>query len=51
MDFEIDDGLDKLKKASLLNQSESIIKAESLAEANIKLQQQWCKIIDHTPVY
>jgi hypothetical protein len=51
MDFEIDDGLDKLKKSGLLNQSESIIKAKSLAEANIKLQQQWCKIINHTPVY
>ncbi|BCG64933.1 MAG: hypothetical protein methR_P2726 [Methyloprofundus sp.] len=45
MDFEIDDGLDKLQSAELLSGSDPEINAVPLATANIKLQQQWQNVI------
>ncbi len=46
MDFEIDDGLDKLQKSSLLSRFDQLIKTIPLAEANSRLRQQWDQIID-----
>ena len=48
MDFEIDDGLDKLKKSALLSRSDNIIKAVPLKEANSQLKQQWHSIIENS---
>lgn len=45
MDFEIDDGLDKLQKSELLISTGPIFQAETLATANMKLKQQWHDII------
>lgn len=47
MDFEIDDGLDKLQKSKLLSHYDNFISAVPLHEANIKLKQQWLNIIDN----
>lgn len=46
MDFEINDGLDKLKKSSLLSRYDQLINVCPLNEANSKLKQQWDQIID-----
>ena len=46
MDFEIDDGLDKLQNSKLLTRCDTIINAVSLDEAIIKLKQQWLNIIE-----
>lgn len=45
MDFEITDGLDKLQKANLLNNSNTLIAAVPLNEAVIAVKQQWECII------
>ena len=45
MDFEIDDGLEKLQNAEVLNHSDNLFSALPLAEANLKLEQQWNNII------
>jgi len=47
MDFEIDDGLDKLQKSSLLSRSDQLISAIPLAEANSRLRQQWDQVVDN----
>jgi len=47
MDFEIDDGLAKLHKSSLLSRSDQLINAIPLAEANSRLRQQWDQVIDN----
>ncbi len=47
MDFEIDDGLNKLQKSKLLSRCDKIINAIPLHEANIKLKQQWHAIIEN----
>jgi len=47
MDFEIDDGLEKLQKAALLSRSDQLINAIPLAEANSRLRQQWDQVIDN----
>lgn len=47
MDFEIDDGLNKLKKSNLLTRYEDeVIVAVSLEGANKELKRQWLKLID-----
>jgi hypothetical protein len=45
MDFEIDDGLQKLQNAGLLESNDNIISALSLTEANTKLEQHWNNVI------
>jgi len=45
MDFEIDDGLEKLQNAEVLNHNYNLFSALPLAEANLKLEQQWNNII------
>jgi len=47
MDFEIDDGLEKLQKSSLLSRSDQLISATPLAEANSRLRQQWDQVVDN----
>ncbi len=47
MDFEIDDGLDKLQKSNLLSSCDTMIKAISLQQANIELKQQWLNVIEN----
>jgi len=46
MDFEIDDGLQKLQKSELLLRHDNTINAVPLHEANIKLKQQWQNIFN-----
>lgn len=46
MNFEIEDGLDKLEKSELLIHQENRLTVESLQAANIKLKQQWSSLID-----
>ncbi|NOQ15354.1 MAG: DUF3754 domain-containing protein [Methyloprofundus sp.] len=48
MDFEIDDGLNKLQRSKLLSRYDNFINAVPLDEANIKLKQQWHNIFDNT---
>jgi hypothetical protein len=50
MDFEINDGLDKLQRSELLNINDNIISAVPLSKANIKLRQQWNEVINHYAV-
>ena len=50
MDFEIDDGLDKLQNSKLLTRCDTIINAVPLDEANIKLKQQWLNIIEKNAI-
>jgi hypothetical protein len=50
MDFEIDDGLDKLQKSSLLSRYDQLINAIPLTEANSRLRQQWDQIIDNNVI-
>lgn len=50
MDFEINDGLDKLKKSSLLSRCDQLINVCPLNEANSKLKQQWDQIIDYKEI-
>lgn len=45
MDFEIQDGLDKLKKAQLLIENGTEIAVHNLSQANIHLVQQWNELI------
>ena len=45
MDFEIDDGLKKLKKATLLIEKDKLLSALPLNEANNCLKQQWNDVI------
>ena len=47
MDFEIDDGLNKLQRSELLSRYDNFINAVPLHEANIKLKQQWKNIFDN----
>ncbi len=47
MDFEIDDGLDKLQKSNLLSRCDNIINAIPLHQANIELKQQWLNVIEN----
>ena len=47
MDFEIDDGLDKLQKSNLLSRCDQLINAIPLVEANSRLRQQWDQVIDN----
>ena len=47
MDFEIDDGLDKLKKSLLLLCKDGVLQTLPIAEANLVLQQQWNRIIEN----
>ena len=46
MDFEIDDGLDKLQSAALLSKNDQEISAVPLSAANIELQKQWQNVIN-----
>ena len=49
VDFEINDGLDKLQQATLLNQDSEQLSASPLHLANEILQQQWIDLINqHT---
>lgn len=50
MDFEIDDGLDKLQQSGLLIEHNQLIKAIPVQEANRKLQQYWHSIISDTSI-
>ncbi len=45
MDFEIDDGLQKLQNAGLLESNGNTIRALPLTEANTKLEQHWNNVI------
>ncbi len=47
MDFEIDDGLEKLDNSKLLSHNEDGITALPLDEANTKLMQQWNHLIQN----
>lgn len=46
MDFEVDDGLDKLQKSKLLSKNDAVLNAIPLLEANSQLKQDWAKIIE-----
>ncbi|MCK5831618.1 MAG: DUF3754 domain-containing protein [Methylococcales bacterium] len=46
MDFEIDDGLNKLQKSKLLSKNNAVLNAVSLVDANNQLKQDWAKVIE-----
>ena len=48
MDFEIDDGLNKLQESGLLVRNGETLQAIPLEEANLTLQQRWHDIIAPT---
>lgn len=48
MDFEIEDGLQKLEKAGLLSTQDNLLNALPLQEANNKLMQSWVEFINKT---
>jgi hypothetical protein len=45
MDFEINDGLEKLQKSGLLSQYSAVIQAIPLADANERLKQDWSTLL------
>jgi DNA-directed RNA polymerase subunit F len=45
MDFEINDGLEKLQKLGLLSQYSAVIQAIPLADANERLKQDWSTLL------
>lgn len=47
MDFEIDDGLDKLEQSELLSCANDVISAISLPMANTRLIEQWNSLIQN----
>ncbi len=47
MDFEINDGLDKLQEAELLSEHDDSFNATPLSEATLKLKQQWNNLIEN----
>jgi hypothetical protein len=51
MNFEIDDGLKKLKNSELLSRSDDLIGVVSLPEAIIKLRKQWNNYLDNNVIF
>ncbi len=50
MDFEIEDGLDKLQKANLLASHKGLIQAIPVSQANSRLKMQWNQLINEVDI-